>query len=339
MRQLLSLSAQRPLAVWLIAFGIVLLVSLRFFPAEKPVPRSSSPDLSPEVKVEEVNLEQSTQQQETLKPNETTYPAVKWVFSLTTSPKRLPLLDETLDTLVNQSIPADKVLIHIPPTFRGAPFESEKEVLRLQAKYGDKVTVHLAKEDYGPGTKLLGALNVIPATEDVWLVTVDDDFRYLPDTLKGFAHRLSEVAPSAKREAMGYAGLVYPKLFQLPFVHGTKVSILEGFAAVAYHRHMFAPSSAFFQYFDEVTEDASCKLADDLIFSNWLALQSIRRVLVKYEWVNRWQLVDSRIRNNVSEDENALHKDQGNFKRYAECELFLKRKQGDEGKLWWGFDP
>ena len=56
-------------------------------------------------------------------------------------------------------------------------------VNELEQKYGKKLVVQRT-EDYGPATKLLGALLVEkdPATV---VVTVDDDVTYHPDTVLG----------------------------------------------------------------------------------------------------------------------------------------------------------
>lgn len=261
----------------------------------------------------------------------------KWVFSLTTLPSRLAVLDETLDSLLNQSAPADRVLVNIPPTFRGVPFDAESDLARLRAKYVHRVLFSRAKEDYGPGTKLLGSLDLINENEDVWIVTVDDDVAYFPETIKGFTQALSETF-EPRPPAMGYAGLIYPNLRALPHGNGARLDIIEGWAAAAYHRSMFSATSKFLSCFNEVGKNPACRMADDLVISNWLAFNNVKRRLIEYPWANRWRLMrEGRLREKVSEDANALHKSGGNWERYEVCERHLKEKEGKGGGKWWGF--
>jgi hypothetical protein len=44
----------------------------------------------------------------------------------------------------------------------------------------------MLEKDYGPATKLVGAILKIPENEDVWIMVHDDDQLYLQETIENY---------------------------------------------------------------------------------------------------------------------------------------------------------
>lgn len=106
------------------------------------------------------------------------------VVSITSLPSRIGRIRPCLESLLSGSIVPDKILLPLPSF-------SEREqlayVLPDFLEGGDflerNVKVIRVDCDWGPGTKLLGALNVI--RHPSYLVLADDDVRYKNHFLKG----------------------------------------------------------------------------------------------------------------------------------------------------------
>lgn len=103
----------------------------------------------------------------------------QFYVGLTTLPSRIELLRDTLDSLLSQTRRPDKVLLCLPSWSRREQCAYQQPAwLR-----GYRPTVEVVEcTDHGPGTKLLGCLDHLPA--DACLVVVDDDMRYRPYMLE-----------------------------------------------------------------------------------------------------------------------------------------------------------
>lgn len=105
------------------------------------------------------------------------------VVGLTTLPSRIGLLAPTLDSLLAQSRPPDRIVLAIPPTSRreGRGYELPPE-LTDEAAWDGRLEIVRTEDDHGPGTKLLGSLAAV--SEPSILVVVDDDVVYAPYMLQ-----------------------------------------------------------------------------------------------------------------------------------------------------------
>ncbi|KAI8923812.1 hypothetical protein BC831DRAFT_469346 [Entophlyctis helioformis] len=103
------------------------------------------------------------------------------VASMSTFPARMDQIRPALSSLFNQSIALDAVHVNIPDRIRrlDAPIDEDalaKLLAELQALFGPRLHFHRG-EDYGPATKLIGALP-FEQDPDTLIVTVDDDVEY-----------------------------------------------------------------------------------------------------------------------------------------------------------------
>lgn len=118
---------------------------------------------------------------------------MKFVISLTTIPSKIDYLHLMLNSLFNQTVSCEKVIINIPDQYsfrmEGKTID-QKKIDHLIDSYKDfSLELNRCKEDYGPGTKLLGLLekyNITDFDQDTMIVLADDDVIYKPDVLENF---------------------------------------------------------------------------------------------------------------------------------------------------------
>jgi hypothetical protein len=104
------------------------------------------------------------------------------VISLTTLPSRISKIRPCLESLLAGDVLPDKILLALPPTsIRENRRYSVPEFLKDRTFCGSIIEIVNADRDWGPGTKLLGSLAVIP--QECYLVLADDDVRYRHDFL------------------------------------------------------------------------------------------------------------------------------------------------------------
>lgn len=261
----------------------------------------------------------------------------RFIVSLTTSPTRLNNIGETLDSMLNQTYKPMCILVNLPERFSrtGETYELSSD---MRIKYaGTSVVWNHCGPDLGPITKLVPALDAYPLDEpanaDVWIVTVDDDIRYLPNTLEAYSHTIAmNGGPEyeGKLYAIGLAGFHFLKQ-QLSFCpEPLPVHVLEGYGSVAYPRKAF-PSS-FKVYVHALLENDDCRLSDDFIISNYLALQGVLRVIASYPFMNRRIFWAKKCILDMGNGPDALHngaggKTTGNGPRYLKAAAHLQTKR------------
>ena len=99
---------------------------------------------------------------------------INFCVSFTTLPSRLKSIEKTIDSINNQSLKPKKIFLNLPYKFKRFPdFKfNENQIAELR-----KFNIELNRsEDYGPSTKLMGALDKIKNYECV--IILDDDHIY-----------------------------------------------------------------------------------------------------------------------------------------------------------------
>ncbi|HEV2695716.1 MAG TPA: hypothetical protein VG347_22705 [Verrucomicrobiae bacterium] len=102
------------------------------------------------------------------------------IISITTLPSRIGRLRPCLDSLLAGDVVPDKILLPLPALSQREQCAYEIPAF-LKDNYGARVEVVAAEQDYGPGTKVLGALSRIQ--DPCYLIAADDDVRYRPHFL------------------------------------------------------------------------------------------------------------------------------------------------------------
>lgn len=190
------------------------------------------------------------------------------VVSLTTFDKRIDNVYLTIESLLQQSLKPDRVVLWIAEGELGGaglPY-----ILRLQERRG--LEVRFCAEDLGPYKKFYYALQCFP---DSLLITVDDDTLYPHDLVDQLyrAHRAdpdSVPCHRAHRIRLAGDGAVLPyKRWEKPTLDGTPSPLVfpTGVGGVLY-----APGHLDDQVLDRDRFMALCPGADDI----WLKAMSLK---------------------------------------------------------------
>jgi hypothetical protein len=93
-------------------------------------------------------------------------------------------IEACVQSLFDQTVTPEKIFVCIPRSYRrfGDPDPLPFDLSR----FGDRVELVRPAQDFGPGTKLLGSLDLVPRTPEALLVLVDDDMIYRPHMLATF---------------------------------------------------------------------------------------------------------------------------------------------------------
>ena len=252
------------------------------------------------------------------------------VVSLTTSPKRLPLIGNTLDSIINQTIKPSKIYVNIPPIFKrtNETYPDPNVIFKDKNQYKDIVIWNNNCEDLGPITKLQGTLDNIDQDDNTWIITIDDDIMYLKDTIEMYHSCITKIKGS-NNNAYGMAGFIWTNsTIRAQFENGN-TNILEGYGSVCYHRSQF-PNKSWGSYLNKCLTDVSCKFSDDIIISNWLSLRGVNRVLSSTPWVSRKLMWANKCILEYGNQKDALHNGGGielaennNMARYMNVKKYL----------------
>lgn len=95
--------------------------------------------------------------------------------SFTTTPSRIDKTKNTIDSLLDQTY-SSNIIINIPKlSYKGEPYIIPKWMETYNNK--GKIIINNIDKDYGPGTKLIGALEKITDPEAI-IIYLDDDYSY-----------------------------------------------------------------------------------------------------------------------------------------------------------------
>lgn len=237
------------------------------------------------------------------------------IISMTTTPYRINQLETSLGCLARQNIKVRQIFISVPHVFK-----------RDQLTYTipdwldnyPNVTI-LRTDDYGPATKLLGALKNAPINSDTIIITVDDDTCYPSNTVLQLAVR----AKRNPHKAVGISGA------ELDFFKNksggvikimrdkAQVSMLEGFAGVAYRASFFDNS-----IYEIIDAPSCCYNSDDLYISFHLSKNNVPRETI----YNRFIKVTNIKQEGFGYEQDALFRlSSSQAARYLECVLYLQQ--------------
>lgn len=247
------------------------------------------------------------------------------VVSLTTTPYRISSMREVIDFVLAEEIPLKTVYVNIPHLFKR---DNLAYVIPSWLQNYPKVTI-LRTEDYGPGTKILGTLAQAHLPPKTIIITVDDDIKYPKNILLHLAYQ----AKKNPQHAVGFSGMMphYNKRGQIITdslsgiglkankQNGAHVSILEGFAGIAYRPEFFKPS-----VFEIEDAPRECKNSDDVFLSYHLAMNNIPRQVIRNKYMNLEKIAWNP---SVGLNQDALHQLHPKpAERHRICVAYLKEK-------------
>jgi hypothetical protein len=226
--------------------------------------------------------------------------------SLTTIPSRIGKVARSIESLMAQTHKPVRIFLCVPETYRRfGPAPSIPEELH---RFGETLQIVRCADDYGPGTKLLGALDLVPRGPATLLVLADDDVRYGDYMLEAFVaafRRHPERSHSFR--ASTYRGVVVGEGhdgFALP------TSRLDGVR----------------EFFESVRDDPHVFLVDDLWISFFMRMKGAPATPVR-DYLRRPASVYW-----GSNTSNELHHIRGAFSRrrcMARAREVLRQRFGD----------
>lgn len=210
------------------------------------------------------------------------------VVTCTTLPDRYNYLQQMLESLHKQTYPIDKIYLTLP-----------YKAQRLNKVYGPLpesisklCTIVRSEIDYGPMTKLYGAL-IKEKQNDTIIITVDDDIIYPPNFIQIFIDK-SKLKPKACITGTGVLIGHGVNLFAInTTIEGLskfnsiigfnikkyrKVDIVQGFSGVLYKRCFFPSRKKLDQLFNLPLSDINLFKSDDVVLSGFLCKQHINRI-------------------------------------------------------------
>jgi len=239
------------------------------------------------------------------------------VVTLTTMPSNINHLKETLVSLMYQTWKPDAIYLNVPAvnTRTGAAYTVPDWLTEIEF---EAVTVNSMAQDYGPLTKLVGAL-LVENDPDTIVITVDDDKVYHPHLVQNlvwFSH--NEPGKAFGPCGWSFMPMPYPRgvvPVYLPWMlrgNGRYIDVLQACCGNLYRRGFFG--SDLKMLMDPPKE---CFTTDDLWIAANLAMHEVPRVLTGGDRLDPstplWKQTqeDKDIKNNLSEGNAKAGKDIG----------------------------
>jgi len=194
---------------------------------------------------------------------------------MTTSPWRMQLFQPVINSILQQTLKPDAILLNLPELFRNT---TRYSIPRWLSECDRIQTCVSPEPDYGPAMKLIPALTAEPAPDTI-IITIDDDVIYPRDALGTFAEA-SMAEPGTAFCSMGFR--FETQSFNILPVrgHGNSCDVLQGFSACCYRRSHFTGLDLIHPLAELPAE---YRINDDVILSNHVAKNGINRKTVEFQ--------------------------------------------------------
>lgn len=172
---------------------------------------------------------------------------VSYVVSMTTIPTRIHEINKTIDSLKNQRPAPEHIIINIPKKYD----RFETSITNIPRFLGNDpmIKINLIENDYGPATKMLGALNLnIP--DDTIVLVCDDDTIYKQGWASNLTHNI--------RKYRDHVFALNRK--------GHRTPIIFGHDGWGFYRGLINSDDILNSYYKNKT---NCNLVDDEFFTNY----------------------------------------------------------------------
>lgn len=226
----------------------------------------------------------------------------KIITSCTTSPSRIYKMKETLESLENQNLSPDKMILNLPYVYSRT---NETYTIPDYIKENKKIVINRLDIDYGPATKLVGTILNIPKDEDTWIIIHDDDQLYLENTIQNHAEYINKL--KSNKVAFTISGFkLKNKNVIFDNTDLSEHDVLEGYCTFSVHRSVFEED--FLPYILNCIKNIDCKLSDDLIISNYLAYKNVKILKISNDKISKdiWWKSGCELEYGFQDD--ALHK-------------------------------
>jgi hypothetical protein len=193
------------------------------------------------------------------------------IGGMTTIPSRINDLKKTIDSIKQQTVKIDKLILTIPYELK-----RNKEKYEIPKWIEEDEFIHIIRmNDFGPVCKLLGALEYTKEPETI-IITFDDDTIYSDDTVKNLiiGHLIKPNAAFAT-SSLQFRMIKGNPEFKTQYIAGP-TRILEGWGGALYKRSFFSKDIN-----EMLPNSYHCFFSDDLIISNYLRKKSVPLIKVR----------------------------------------------------------
>jgi len=199
------------------------------------------------------------------------------IVSLTTTPTRIHAIQEMLTCLTRQTVAFNEILINIPLRTRRTAQTYEIPKWMWSVK---RLCINRC-HDFGPATKLLGAL-ARETHPDTIVITVDDDLLYPENMIESYMECLNAHGAGVYCTAgfnipdpFAFAQGIYDSMEGVRG-HLKVVQVTEGFGSVLYQRSLFDD-----QIFETSKYPDYLVYSDDILISNYLSQRNVTKMTVQ----------------------------------------------------------
>jgi hypothetical protein len=210
---------------------------------------------------------------------------MKKIISFTTIPSRIENIKPMVDSILNQSLKADEIILWVANSYKR--LENNIETIIPDFIKQSNISVKYC-EDVGPFTKLYYSLKQEWHNKETIIVTVDDDVFYPRHWFK----RLLKQAKRTPEKAIGYRGRILSdkldykssiKITNAPTYKPIKVDIITGTWGALYKVKFFDES-----VFNKDLIHANF-MVDDIWITGHLAKNNIDRIVIKNVGIKLFQ--------------------------------------------------
>lgn len=201
------------------------------------------------------------------------------VVTLTTLPGRIGRILPALNSLLDQTAPADRIYLALPPFSRR---ERKGYVIPEGLEKHPAVTLLPVERDWGPATKLIPVLRRYESAPDTPILAVDDDNVYPRTFLETFS-RYANALPGAAFSLRGCSVPASRRWQDCREFKGSGIAvpvltdIIEGCGGILVRPRFFGGD-----FFDYSRAPSEAFFVDDLWISGHLARRKIPRYVLPF---------------------------------------------------------
>lgn len=195
-----------------------------------------------------------------------------FIVSITTSPRRIKLMQKTLESILSQSHPPDLIRINIPLKFKRT---DQYYDIPDFIKNNPKIHVFQYEQDYGPIMKLMQTLLDYDDNPNVNIIYTDDDVLMLPNTIETYKKYIE----INSNYVYCLSGFDFNLTEWTRDPNETFVTVPEGYMSVCLSSSIIKKIKQGYSisdYYSFFSNNEFCFTSDDLMIGNFLAMNKIK---------------------------------------------------------------
>lgn len=200
---------------------------------------------------------------------------MKFVISFTTSPSRIKKINTMIESIINQTLKPDLIILNIPEVF---PRTNERYVIPDFVE--NNVIINRIEKDLGPATKVIPTISYLKKNnydeKNTYIIYLDDDIRYSEHMVSvyNFLFTINKNPRVLCCGGFHFANHNGKLLLCGQRKHDNLVSVAEGYASVCVPLSIFKHDFEGYMH-KYIFNHKDCLLSDDVVLSNYFLLHKI----------------------------------------------------------------